>query len=211
MPHTERAENAFSFMMSLGISKEELMPVLIKLLSVYEGNWELIEDDHYRTLVDAYFDFEKDKGGEAERKATSSCHLGEKPTGESPLVDGDANEISSMDSENKMLCAEDNKMSSKIFEQKIIKPSQTFTEDIKPKTSSQASHSRLSEVKKISNLPRVPAKDRESYPEKAASAGHCGQFENDLVKNRAKKPKLVSSTNHNGVLPYLLLDELLFS
>jgi len=61
MAPTGRAEKAFSFMMTLGISMEEVKPVLIKLLRVYEGNWELIEDDTYRTLVDAYFDFDKDK------------------------------------------------------------------------------------------------------------------------------------------------------
>lgn len=55
------AEKAFSFMMDLGISKEEVKPVLIKLLRVYEGNWELIEDDNYRTLLEAYFDFEKEQ------------------------------------------------------------------------------------------------------------------------------------------------------
>ncbi|KAK7332839.1 hypothetical protein VNO80_29595 [Phaseolus coccineus] len=61
MAPTGRAEKAFSFMMTLGISMEEVKPVLINLLRVYEGNWELIEDDTYRTLVDAYFDFDKDK------------------------------------------------------------------------------------------------------------------------------------------------------
>ena len=68
-----------------------------------------------------------------------------------------------MDSSSQMLSEEDNKISPKTFEQKIIEPSQTFMKDIKPKTSSQASHTMLSEVEKISNLPRVAAKDRKSY------------------------------------------------
>ncbi|XP_017440522.1 histone-lysine N-methyltransferase SUVR4 isoform X2 [Vigna angularis] len=172
------AERAFSFMMALGISKEEVKPVLIKLLRVYEGNWELIEDDNYRTLVDAYFDFEKEKVVEGERKPNASGH-GQKSTGKPFLVDGDDRALS------------------KIFEQKNVKPSRTFTEDDRPQTSSQALHSTMSEAKKISNLPRGSAKDR---PEKASSARHRGQIEMNPVKTRAKKPKLLTSTNHNGDL-----------
>jgi len=61
MAPSGRAEKALNFMMALGISMEEVKPVLINLLEVYEGNWEHIEDDNYRTLVDAYFDLQKDK------------------------------------------------------------------------------------------------------------------------------------------------------
>jgi len=61
MAPNPRVNKAFSFMKALGISDKDVKPVLIKLFRVYEGNWELIEDDNYHTLVDAYFDFEKDK------------------------------------------------------------------------------------------------------------------------------------------------------
>ncbi|TKY61352.1 Histone-lysine N-methyltransferase SUVR4 [Spatholobus suberectus] len=195
-----RVKKAFSFMRALGISNEEVKPVLIKLLRVYEGNWELIEDDNYRTLVDAYFDFEIDKGDEGERKANVSCHGGEKSIREPLLVDDDDQDLSTMDSSGQMLSAKDNKISPKIFEQKIIETSQTIKVDIKPKTSSQAPHTTLSEVEKISNLPRVAAKDKKSYPEKASSAGHSSHFEKELVKPRTKKPKIqLTSTNHNGL------------
>lgn len=61
MAPNPRVIKAFDFMKALGISDKEVKPVLIKLLKIYEGNWELIEDDNYRTLVDAYFDYENDK------------------------------------------------------------------------------------------------------------------------------------------------------
>ncbi|XP_014491616.2 histone-lysine N-methyltransferase SUVR4 isoform X1 [Vigna radiata var. radiata] len=182
------AEKAFSFMMDLGISKEEVKPVLIKLLRVYEGNWELIEDDNYRTLLEAYFDFEKEQVIEGERKPNASGH-GQISTGEPFLVDGDDRVLPIMDSSSKKLSAEVKKSSSK----KNIKPSQTFTEDDRPQTSSQALHSTMSEAKKTSNLPRGSAKDSSQ-----TSARHRGQIEMNPVKPRAKKPKLVFSTNHNA-------------
>ncbi|KAG5044411.1 hypothetical protein JHK87_008326 [Glycine soja] len=197
MAPNPRVNKAFSFMKALGISDKDVKPVLIKLFRVYEGNWELIEDDNYHTLVDAYFDFEKDKGVEGERKANASCHGGEKPKRGPLLVDDDDDDkdLQTMDSSSQMLSAEDNKISPKTFEQKIIEPSQTFMKDIKPKTSSQASHTMLSEVEKISNLPRVAAKDRKSYPENASSA-----VEKVLVKPRTKKLKMqLASTNHIGL------------
>jgi len=110
-----------------------------------------------------------------------------------------------MDRPRKMLSPEDKKIPSKVFPQRNIKPSQTFTKDVKPKTSSQPSHAACGEVKKISVLPRGSAKDGESCPEKASSAGHRDQFENITVKPRAKKPKLPTSTNHNGNPVFLII------
>lgn len=56
-----RAVKAYDAMKDLGISKEEVKPVLRNLLKVYDKNWELIEDDNYRTLIDAYFESKEDK------------------------------------------------------------------------------------------------------------------------------------------------------
>lgn len=56
-----RAIKAYDAMKDLGISKEEVKPVLRNLLKVYDKNWELIEDDNYRTLIDAYFESKEDK------------------------------------------------------------------------------------------------------------------------------------------------------
>ncbi|KAK7397339.1 hypothetical protein VNO78_18508 [Psophocarpus tetragonolobus] len=201
MAFNPRFDKAFSFMETLGISDNEVQPVLINLLRVYEGNWELIEDDNYRTLVDAYFDFEKDKGAECERKADASSDGGEKSRREPLWVDEDHQDLPSMNSPSQtLLCAEENKISPMISRQKLIGPSQTFMGDIKPKTSLQASHKMLSEVEKISNLLPMAAKDGRSYPENATSAELCLPVEKGHEKPRTKKPKIQStSTNHNGL------------
>lgn len=59
-PHP-RVIKAYNAMRSLGISDEEVKPVLKNLLQLYDRNWELIEEDNYRTLIDAYFELKEDK------------------------------------------------------------------------------------------------------------------------------------------------------
>ncbi|KAK6144249.1 hypothetical protein DH2020_021069 [Rehmannia glutinosa] len=55
------SQKAFKAMKSLGICAETVKPVLKRLLKLYDRNWELIEDDNYRTLADAIFECEDDK------------------------------------------------------------------------------------------------------------------------------------------------------
>ena len=59
-PHP-RVIKAYNAMRSLGISDEEVKPVLKNLLQLYDRNWELIEEDNYRTLIDAYFELKEAK------------------------------------------------------------------------------------------------------------------------------------------------------
>lgn len=54
-----RVVKAFAVTRALGLHDEEVRPVLKKLLQVYEKNWELIEEDNYRTLVDAFFELKE--------------------------------------------------------------------------------------------------------------------------------------------------------
>jgi len=56
-----RAIKALEAMKDLGISEGEVRPVLLKLYKLYDKKWELIEDDNYRTLIDAYFESKEDK------------------------------------------------------------------------------------------------------------------------------------------------------
>uniref|UniRef100_A0A2C9VG59 SET domain-containing protein n=1 Tax=Manihot esculenta TaxID=3983 RepID=A0A2C9VG59_MANES len=53
---SERVYNAFKATRALGIPDEEVKPVLKKLLKVYDKNWELIEAEDYRALIDSYFE-----------------------------------------------------------------------------------------------------------------------------------------------------------
>ncbi|KAJ0841257.1 putative histone-lysine N-methyltransferase [Helianthus annuus] len=57
----QKVEKAYSAMADLGISTEVVKPVLKNLLKLYDGNWELIEEDKYRTLADAIFESLDDK------------------------------------------------------------------------------------------------------------------------------------------------------
>lgn len=46
-------------MKALGISEDVVKPVLKQLLRVFEKNWELIEDENYRALADAVFQYQE--------------------------------------------------------------------------------------------------------------------------------------------------------
>ncbi|KAE9619044.1 putative histone-lysine N-methyltransferase chromatin remodeling SET family [Lupinus albus] len=90
-----RVAKAFNASRALGIPDEEMKPVLKYLLKVYGGKWELIEEDNYRTLVDAYFELKEDKETEGKRKAPSSDNDRERPRQKLNSVDGDEQVLSS--------------------------------------------------------------------------------------------------------------------
>ncbi|XP_061371348.1 probable inactive histone-lysine N-methyltransferase SUVR2 [Gastrolobium bilobum] len=213
-----RVTKAFDAMGALGISCEEVKPVLKNLLKVYNGKWELIEEDNYRTLIDSYFELKEDKLVESKRKAPITCHDEERPTHKLHLVDG-GDQVSSKDCSRQALSVEDNAVPRKTIKQKISKPSQTSMGDMKPKTSSQALQTRLGEVEMISNLPCMAVTNRKLYPKKASSAVHCenpidgpssshvqrrnlsSDHYQEVVTPKIKKPKLLlgpNSTSYRG-------------
>lgn len=57
----EKVRGALAATKSLGIPDEEVKPILRHLLRLYDKNWELIEQENYRALVDAYFDLKENK------------------------------------------------------------------------------------------------------------------------------------------------------
>ncbi|XP_002521994.3 histone-lysine N-methyltransferase SUVR4 isoform X1 [Ricinus communis] len=57
----ERALNAFKATRALGIPDKEVKPVLKNLWKVFDKNWEPIEAEDYRALIDAYFDSKENK------------------------------------------------------------------------------------------------------------------------------------------------------
>lgn len=61
MAPNPRVAAAFRAMKDIGIKEDKVKPVLIKLLKLYEKNWELIEEDNYRALADAIFEEEDTK------------------------------------------------------------------------------------------------------------------------------------------------------
>ena len=61
MADNPKVLKAFSAMKDLGIPAKIVKPILKELLKVYYNNWELIEEDNYRTLADAIFEWEENK------------------------------------------------------------------------------------------------------------------------------------------------------
>lgn len=59
-PHPKVCQ-AFNVTRALGIPDEEVKPVLKHLLKVFNRNWDFIEEDNYRTLVDSYYELNKNK------------------------------------------------------------------------------------------------------------------------------------------------------
>ncbi|XP_027367291.1 probable inactive histone-lysine N-methyltransferase SUVR2 [Abrus precatorius] len=217
-PHP-RVIKAYNAMRPLGVSDEEVKPVLKKLLKLYDKKWELIEEDNYRTLIDAYFELKEDKKAEGKRKAPISYHNGERPKQKLHLLDAD-DQVSSTDNSRQVLSIEDTEIPPQTFKQENIKPSQTSTRDMKPTTSSKVLQTTLSDEERFSSLPSMAARDRKYYPEKASSAGHCEDpineagnshvkrknisnvlYQKELMTPRTEKPKLhlgPSSISYNG-------------
>lgn len=61
MSSKKKVVKAFTATRSLGIPDDQVKPILRGLLKMYDGNWKLIEEDNYRTLVDAYFEHKEDE------------------------------------------------------------------------------------------------------------------------------------------------------
>ncbi|KAI3904270.1 hypothetical protein MKW92_024340 [Papaver armeniacum] len=72
MSTNARALMALNAMKAIGISGEIVKPVLKNLLKVYDKNWQLIEDENYRVLADAIFEYEENKGNEKQKVEADS-------------------------------------------------------------------------------------------------------------------------------------------
>lgn len=55
----DRCEKALSATRVLGLKDKAVKRVLLDLLEVYDWNWELVEAEDYRALIDAYFELEE--------------------------------------------------------------------------------------------------------------------------------------------------------
>ncbi|XP_022929591.1 histone-lysine N-methyltransferase SUVR4-like [Cucurbita moschata] len=67
MSSKQKISKAFNATRSLGIPDGQIKPILKDLLKMYDGNWKLIEEDNYRTLVDAYFEHNESEGLEGNK------------------------------------------------------------------------------------------------------------------------------------------------
>jgi hypothetical protein len=55
-PSKNQIANAYKAANVLGIRTEDIKPVLKDLYNVFNKNWEYIEADNYRVLIDTYFE-----------------------------------------------------------------------------------------------------------------------------------------------------------
>ncbi|KAF6144451.1 hypothetical protein GIB67_024678 [Kingdonia uniflora] len=64
MTNNQKASMAFKVMEEIGFSKEIVKPILKELWNVYDGNWQLIEEDNFQVLADAVLDYVEKKTNE---------------------------------------------------------------------------------------------------------------------------------------------------
>ncbi|XP_054803699.1 histone-lysine N-methyltransferase SUVR4-like isoform X1 [Prosopis cineraria] len=165
-----RVIKAFNAMKDLGISSDEVKPVLQKLLRLYDKNWEYIEEDNYRTLIDAYFELKEDKEAEGKRKALTSDHGGEKQM--QPLANKDDVLLLTTDNSRQKLSTKDNEMPLNTFGQEIVETSQPSMSNTRPKIIPQLLRTRINEVERISKFPSMSVTNRRSNSEKTSSTRH---------------------------------------
>lgn len=68
MAPSQRVKAAFKAMKDIGIPEEKTKPALKKLLKLFDKNWDLIEEENYRVLADAIFEYEDSEAAEKEKK-----------------------------------------------------------------------------------------------------------------------------------------------
>lgn len=68
MAPNPRVADAFRAMKNLGITANVVKPVLKNLVKVYDNNWDFIEEENYRALVDAIFEKEEGQVAQPRKK-----------------------------------------------------------------------------------------------------------------------------------------------
>ncbi|GER52234.1 histone-lysine N-methyltransferase SUVR4 [Striga asiatica] len=61
MPPKQNYTKAYKAMKGMGYSQSIVRPIVKQLLTLYEDNWTLIEDDNYKVLIEAILDSEDNK------------------------------------------------------------------------------------------------------------------------------------------------------
>ncbi|XP_031398380.1 probable inactive histone-lysine N-methyltransferase SUVR2, partial [Punica granatum] len=108
-PHPKVCQ-AFRATRALGIPDEEVKPVLKNLLKLYEKNWEFIEEDNYRTLIDSYYENKRTSDGngsatrldDSERPAKRSRLEEKKNKASSSSKDSESVDVTSSEEDDKI-------------------------------------------------------------------------------------------------------------
>ncbi|CAI0433557.1 unnamed protein product [Linum tenue] len=76
----ERAKKALKAMTAIGLSADEVKPVLLQLFKASEKNWDYIEADNYQVLVQTFWELQEAKLAEDEKKGDKDDFLlGKRP------------------------------------------------------------------------------------------------------------------------------------
>ncbi|XP_052205270.1 probable inactive histone-lysine N-methyltransferase SUVR2 isoform X2 [Diospyros lotus] len=188
-----RVSKAFNAMKVLGIPKETIKPVLKNLLKLYDNNWELIEDDNYRTLADAIFESADEKKWADEQKDGMENDGSEPPLKKlrlEQLKDQVSPRI--LNNVNTILDLEDGEEKQTSRFPKLMESSQSCIKHRKTESNSHCLPMVLSNKGKDPISSDVAVKVTKSSSQRASTAGHSNQLKggtslDDMLNETANK------------------------
>ncbi|KAK2638044.1 hypothetical protein Ddye_025839 [Dipteronia dyeriana] len=158
----ERLLKALKVTRGLGIPDKEVKPVLQDLLQVYEWNWEPVEAEEYRVLLDAYFESKENQGVEDEKEDNME-HDGSKRPSKRLQGAGKEDHVSSaVANSSKTLALEKAKMPLNTSTQGITELSQKCSMDRSKEFSSQPVDKQPNSKRKDPISSHLPSTDRKS-------------------------------------------------
>ncbi|KAL6953133.1 hypothetical protein U1Q18_048288 [Sarracenia purpurea var. burkii] len=168
--------NALRAMKDLGIPAETVKPVLKNLLKLYDMNWDLIEEDNYRTLADAIFECADDKRREDKKKDAMEYEGSEPPLKKIHLEQQEDQVSSTRDDMSYMLDLENSETPPLIPKQ--IKSSQLCLEGKKTESSSHSLLEAFNNKGKDPISSHFVVKAMKSSSERASSTSQSNQGKN---------------------------------
>ncbi|KAG5549710.1 hypothetical protein RHGRI_014870 [Rhododendron griersonianum] len=217
-----RVLEAFRAMKNLGISPETVSPVLKNLLKLYNKNWELIEEDNYRTLADAIFEYADDYADDKKRQdkekdameydgsepPLKKIHLepqedqasSEPPLKKIHLEPQEDQASSTANSGNTVLVLEANGMPLTSIAPKLMESSQAHSKDKKTESSSHSRHSAFRNKGKDPISSSGLTQLTKSSSERASSAFHSNQGSDGIGFDHMLRKKKHKDCPGNGFM-----------
>ncbi|KAK9292714.1 hypothetical protein L1049_020693 [Liquidambar formosana] len=159
---------AFSAMSALGIPNETVKPVLKNLLKLYDKKWELIEEENYRALADAIFEYEETKGVEDKKKGAIGHDGSEPPFKRLHLYQQEDQVSSTMDNSRPMSAPEEGETLSISFGQELLDSSQLHLRDRRTESTFHLPYEPSSDKGKDPVSSHVVFRDKKSASERAS-------------------------------------------
>lgn len=158
----ERAVRAVNAMKAIGIIDEQVKPLLLNLLELFNWNWEHIEAEDYRALKDTYFDFKENQGEEDENERAMGQDRLERPSKRLHLGQQKDPVSSAMANSSKTLALKEAEMPMPASGQGSKKPSQPCLTDRRRGSSSQIPNEQVSCKRKDLTSSHLAFQERKS-------------------------------------------------